>query len=418
MKIRVVSDGGDGLGLVWRLQQEGHDVTVYIKDPHMQECYEGMCKHVEEIEDGLDEDTLIVFDMVGFGRIADRLRDDGYKVIGGSKFADDLELKREFGAEIVDQAGIATPEWDLYSNFDEAIKEVKKTGKAYVFKPDKNKGGCGMTYVAEDADDMLAMLAFFKANWKGEVSFVMQEKLKGTEVSTELWYCDGEPIMATLNSTTEQKRLMDHDIGPNTGCMTSLCWFWKDPEQRRIFQETHKKVLAVLKEARFTGPLDMNCLLVDGKPNFLEWTPRMGYSAIYAMIEVLDMPLGEFLNDLAEGRDPVVYPSYDFAAAIRVCVLPYPMDKTMQPLPVRGIEDGEQHIIPLNVKMVGKDMVMAGNEGIVCECTGHDADLDQLERQVYDRVDQVKVPDKFYRTDCISGVRQRVQELLKYEGLA
>ena len=84
----------------------------------------------------LSKDKIIVFDMVGSGAIADRLKKQGYMVFGASSLADKLELDRAFGTKAMQTAGIPTPPTMVFTTFDEAIQYVETKGGRFVFKPD------------------------------------------------------------------------------------------------------------------------------------------------------------------------------------------------------------------------------------------------------------------------------------------
>lgn len=76
-----------------------------------------------------------MFDDIAFGRVADRLRAEGKKVVGGSAYTDMLESDREFGQTELAKAGVITlPSW-TFSNFEDAIQFVLANPSRYVIKP-------------------------------------------------------------------------------------------------------------------------------------------------------------------------------------------------------------------------------------------------------------------------------------------
>lgn len=105
MKFLLISKEGEGLFISYRLQKEGHDIKTWIKAKHAQSLYDGLLDKVEDYKTTLEADRIIIFDQVGGGNIAEQLKKD-YVVIGGSQFADSLELNYKFARKILKQHGI------------------------------------------------------------------------------------------------------------------------------------------------------------------------------------------------------------------------------------------------------------------------------------------------------------------------
>lgn len=126
MKFLILSGNGQGLGLGFRLKQEGHDVVVHTLGKRRD--YDGILRKVDKYDKVLTPDTTVVFDSIGGGRTAERLRGQGYHVVGGSMFADSLGdpdmalgLMEEAGIEAKDLDGPATHGWFDGSNFSQPL---------------------------------------------------------------------------------------------------------------------------------------------------------------------------------------------------------------------------------------------------------------------------------------------------------
>ena len=85
VRVLFVSNDLIGGNIAYLLKKEGHDVRLFIDDQKRRENFENL---VEKTEDWMRElpwvgkDGLIVFDDVGYGKIQDDLRKDGYTVFG------------------------------------------------------------------------------------------------------------------------------------------------------------------------------------------------------------------------------------------------------------------------------------------------------------------------------------------------
>jgi phosphoribosylamine--glycine ligase len=413
-KFRLIGTHGESVGLALRLQQEGHDVSWYMEDKTGKNLYKGIVPRVDSPVTGIDKETIVIFDTVKFGKQADALKKAGYKVYGGSQIADDLELDRSFGIPVAVNAGIAVPKWEEFQDFESAKAFVEELDAACVFKPEANKDGI-QTYVSSSPEDMIEMLDHFAEIWKGGIDFILQEVVEGTEVSSEVWVSNGTIVPNSYNNTWETKRLMNDDLGPNTGCMSSTVKFNALPW---LYKETFEKLEPWLKKQSYSGPLDINCIVDNsGKPYFLEWTARFGYSAIYAFIQGLNMELGQFLETLANGEIPKIEPTEWYCGALRVCIPPYPAEecKDSQGQPVRGIEDDDR-IFPLDVKKEEGRLLTAGYDGIVCEVTHSDEVLlESLWQVIYGIADSLQIPNKMYRTDALENAQARIEELEAFD---
>ena len=144
----------------------------------------------------------------------------------------------------------------------------------------------------------------------------------------------------------------------------------------------------------------------------------MGYSAIYALCEILNMPLGEFIEAIASGKDPKLNPSPNWGGALRITRPPYPMVEDTpetEGIPIRGIEDFE-HIFPLDVMFRDGKLQCSGYDSILCEVTGNNETVEGLWEDIYKIAGRtlnegLLIPNKQMRLDCLENAQKRIQEL-------
>jgi len=416
MKIRLISKNGDALPLLQRMQEEGYAVDYWIRLG--KDSYKGILPQQDHWNTGMAaNDIAVLFDMVGFGPIADSLKQINKPLYGAGSLNDALELNRQFGMKAAQMCGLNVPEFHLFRSFRKGREFVLAQEKNWVFKPLNNQSPA-YTYVALSPEDMAYMLQYYETIWAGPIEYILQEKIEGIELSVEGWYLNGELIPGSLNSTIELKRFMSGDIGPNTGCMGSVVRFWKKREPK-IYKLTLKKMESFLRRFAYSGPLDCNCIISERTklPYFLEWTARMGYNAIYAAAEGMNVKWGSFICELAHGEIPYLTPSYDWLAALRISIPPYPNESAEgtganMPLNINA----DEHIWLLDVKKCRDQIMTAGVDGVICEVTGKNRDLNELDEQIYGRVARLEIPDKQYRNDVITESRARIERLqrMKY----
>ncbi|HLD75737.1 MAG TPA: hypothetical protein VI874_01850, partial [Candidatus Norongarragalinales archaeon] len=70
--------------LAWQVKKEGHDVRYHIRQKECKDVADCFLEKVEDWKEHKDWADVVVFDDVGFGDEADRLRKSGKFVIGGS----------------------------------------------------------------------------------------------------------------------------------------------------------------------------------------------------------------------------------------------------------------------------------------------------------------------------------------------
>ncbi len=140
--------------LAWQLTKEGHEVKMYIKAEGDKEVFDGFVPKVDKWEPYVDWADVIVFDDVGFGEDAEKLRKAGKRVVGGSVYTDKLEEDREFGQEEMKRVGMTIlPHWD-FDNYDTALKFIKENPGRYVYKPSGyiSSDWKGLLFLGEEED--------------------------------------------------------------------------------------------------------------------------------------------------------------------------------------------------------------------------------------------------------------------------
>ena len=172
LKFLFVSPEALSVDLAYAIRQEGNDVRFYVHSVTERDVGDGFVDKVDSWEDQTDWADVIVFDDIGFGKIAEKLRAEGKKVIGGSLYTDKLENEREFGQQELAKAGVSVlPSWN-FSDFDDAVRFVHENCGRYVIKPSgKAQSEKELLFVGQEADgnDVINVLAHYKKNWSNKI---------------------------------------------------------------------------------------------------------------------------------------------------------------------------------------------------------------------------------------------------------
>jgi phosphoribosylamine--glycine ligase len=409
----LLSEGGDGVGLALRLKNEGHECPVWHRDPSAEKHGKGLVAFADDYKMG----QTLVADCTGFGLLLDKWRDEGIKVFGGSTFADRLETDRQFSEEIMEQAGIETPISARAKSWGEATKIVKKIAaksEKVVLKPEGALSGNVPSYVASDEEDALKMLEHFQKNYMGdEVELTIQEFVEGVALSTEGWFNGEEWIPGMWNHTIERKQFLDGDLGPSGGCSGNLVW--KCRESESLVKKTLLRITDLLRERRYIGPIDINCVVSEGGIYGLEFTPRFGYDALPTLLYSLcGFDFGAFIESCASGEVPDVELKDGFAAGVRLTLPPYPSSKgeASAGIPIRGFrEEDKLSFYPYNVALQNEELESSGGVGILGVMNGIGECVGEAFAKAYEILSRLKIPEVQYRTDLSEACLKDYREL-------
>ncbi|MBP9751696.1 MAG: hypothetical protein KBD19_02445 [Candidatus Moranbacteria bacterium] len=434
MRILFVSQELIAVELCTVLQLEGHDLKLYIGERELRDCYDGMAEKILDWKQELDwvgKDGLIIFDDVGFGTEQDRLRNEGYRVVGGSALGDKLEIDRNYGQEVFDGCGMENILSYNFPSPEDAIEFVKAHPKVrWVVK---QNGGhvSSLNYVGtlENNEDVIGVLSHY--NGIGIRGIHLQQKVSGIEMGVGRYF-NGNDWVGPIEMNIEHKSLMPHGIGPKTPEMGTLMWYDKD-EENKLFRATLGKMRSYLKEIAFHGDIDINCIVSGDSIWPLEATARFGTPSTSCHMEIHNSPWGEFLSAIADG---VVYdldykPGY--AMVVTVAVPPFPFTGLPQEFASEGmaihfrekpVKDEMSHYYFEEVLygkkhidgMIRQQYFVAGHKGCVGYVGGAGATIEEARTQAYGRMDNLVVPKMFYRDDIGLEFLEKDERQLKEWG--
>ena len=400
--VSIESLSGD---LAWQVQKEGNEVKIFIASESDKDVYDGFLEKVDKWEDFADWADIIVFDDVGFGMIADSLRNKGKLVVGGSEYTDKLEEDRQFGQEEMKNAGmIVLPHWN-FTDFDSAISFIKSNPDRYVFKPSgtiaSNSKGILFLGQEEDGEDIIEVLENNKVLWAKKITkFQLQKMAIGVEIAVGAFF-NGDDFIYPINVNFEHKRLFPGDIGPYTGEMGTLM-FWSPSND--IFQTTLLKLKNKLKNSGYRGYIDINCIANAKCIYPIEITSRFGYPTISIQMEGTVTPWGEFLYSLARKENFELKVSRGFQIGVVVAVPPFPYyDKDeifiYKDLSILFKKKDHEGVHLGDVKIIDGVWSVAGNTGYVMVITGSGSTVDEARKEVYSRLKNINLQNMYYRTD-------------------
>lgn len=308
MKILIIGSGAREYSIALSLLND-------IRLSHIYFCPgNGATSELGENIDIKDNQEIVIFciknkvDLVIIGPeaplmegLSDELRNNKIRVFAPSKKAAMLEGSKIFMKNILKKYKIPTARFMQGSNKEELFKFIDSLENSeIVLKADGLCAGKGVI-IAQNRDeakfvlnDILSGKLFGDAGKK----VVVEEYLRGFELSV-FAICDGNDFII-LPTAQDHKRLLDNDLGPNTGGMgayspTPLC---DDELLQKIKNTIIKPTLEAMKSegAEFSGVLFCGIMVVDNKPFVLEFNVRFGDPECEVILPLLKTPLIDILD--------------------------------------------------------------------------------------------------------------------------
>jgi phosphoribosylamine---glycine ligase len=406
--------------LAWHIKKEGHEVKYYVKSVAERDVASGFIEFVDDYKEHIDWADVIIFDdVLGLGKIAEKLRKKGKKVVGGTDYTDRLEEDRSFGTEEMLQKGIKIIPYKDFSSFDEAIEFIKQNPAPYVLKP---TGECdpmplGILYIGHhpEGKDVIDVLEKYK-EWKDRIPKIqLQRKVTGVEVAVGAFF-NGKKFLRPININFEHKRLFTGDLGPDTGEMgTSMFW----TENNKIFSDTLLKFEGELAKTGYVGYIDINCIVNKEGIHPLEFTSRFGYPTLSIQIEGFNMPVGEFFYKLANHEDFKILVNPGFQIGVRLVVPPFPFnDKETYNIKSKNskiyLDAGTEGLHIEDVKLVDDEWIISGTTGVVMVVCGTGLTMEDAQKMAYGRIKKIHMPRMYYRIDIGDRWKEDEKQLIDW----
>jgi phosphoribosylamine--glycine ligase len=421
----VSADAALVTDLAWQVHREGHDVKYYIEAESDREIGDGFVPKTDDWEAEVPWADVVVFDDVwvgddvGTGALARELRAEGHAVVGGTPNTDRLEEDRGYAMDVLQQHGVNTVEHREFNDFEAGVRYVRENPAPYVIKPlGEVQNVKRLLYVGteDDGSDVVDVLQAYEKAWGHRMKgFQLQRRVEGVEVAV-CGFFDGEAFVDRVNFNFEHKKLFPGNIGPSTGEMgTSMFW----AGQNELFRETLGRLEGWLAAEGYVGSIDLNCIVNESGIYPLEFTPRFGYPTIALQEESFESGTGQFFYDLAHGNDPDLRVHRGYQVGVRVVLPPFPFDdpktydESSRNAAVVFETESREGIHLEDAKQVDGQWRVAGESGMPLVVTGKGETMQAARKQCYGRVDDIVIPNLYYRDDIgerwIGGDGDRLQ---------
>jgi phosphoribosylamine--glycine ligase len=398
--VLIVGGGGREHALAWKIAQSRLLGELHAAPGNPGIAGLGTCHNVRADDTGelvalsrrLGVDLVVVGPEAPLvAGLADELRAVGVAVFGPSAAAARIEGSKSFAKDVLRAAGVPTAA---------ALDEPRAP---CVVKADGLAAGKGV-FVCETETELAAALPRAHA-LGGRV--VVEELLEGREVSV-FALCDGGRALA-LAPAQDFKRLLDGDLGPNTGGMGSYSPVpWVDDEDAEALVESvHGPVLRELaaRGAPFQGLLYAGLMLTEDGPRVLEFNCRFGDPETQAILPRLEGDLLGALAAVAAGSlaDVGLAAGPETAVTVVLAAAGYP-DAPETGAPIAGVEEAEAAgalVFQAGTALRAGALVSAG--GRVLDVTALGDSVAEARERAYAAAERIELAGVQYRRDIALG---------------
>ena len=414
MKILVIGSGGREHALAWKIAQNKEVSRVYVAPGNA-----GTAVDLDMVNVPISsvEDLLafaikeqIYMTIVGpeaplSQGVVDVFRANGLKIFGPTQAAAQLESSKDFAKAFMLRHLIPTAAYATFTDVQKAHEYVKLQGAPIVIKEDGLAAGKGVVVALNEPEAHAAIDAMLSDNKLGDAGarVVIEEFLTGEEASF-IVMVDGKNILA-LATSQDHKRLLDGDLGPNTGGMGAYS------PAPVVTPEIHAKVMREIIRPTvdgmakdgipYTGFLYAGLMISpNGDVKTLEFNCRMGDPETQPIMMRLKSDFVELAEHAVNGTLDLAQPIWDRRTALGVVMAShnYPdtprLDDEITGLP-KQIEDG--HVFHAGTKLIDGKVLTNGGRVLCVTALGETVKFAQ--QQAYKIAETIQFNGAQYRTD-------------------
>jgi phosphoribosylamine--glycine ligase len=334
--------------------------------------------------------------------VADALRTEGIAVFGPSQQGAMLESSKTYAKDIMARAGIPTAAHRSFTECDEALGYLATIDGPYVVKADGLAAGKGVLVSAyHEAAEEWVTDCFDGRFGDAGAKVVIEEHLEGEEVS--VFFICSEGVAIPLEPVRDYKRLLDGDLGPNTGGMGSyspvrdLDHATVEWAKRRVVEPT----LRTLAEDNidYVGFLYVGLMLTADGPKVLEFNCRLGDPETQALLPRLETDLLEILHCAAHGSIVGADLTWSDKATVSVVLASpgYP-ESPETGLAIIGLDHVTESLI-FHAGTAIKDDTLVTAGGRVLSVVGVSDSLKEAKEDAYSAADLIQFRGKQLRDD-------------------
>lgn len=304
MKVLVYGGGAREHAIAWKISQSELLTKLYLAEPndgfkHLGEVIaEKDFYKLAKIAKDKGVDLLVVGPELPLSQgIVDVFQEFDIPSIGVNSRWARLESSKSFAKDFMIRNGIPTASYKIVDDVSQISNVLSNVIYPIVLKADGLAAGKGVSIVDNEKEAMLILKDYLSGKFSdASKKVVVEEFLKGEELSLIcLW--DGKTLLPFV-CARDYKRLLDNNLGPNTGGMGSYCPVNLNiAQQQGVNQYLEKLKTALINEkADFVGIIYSGLMMTKGGVKVLEYNMRFGDPETQALLMHLDSDLLEVFS--------------------------------------------------------------------------------------------------------------------------
>lgn len=314
MKVLMLGSGAREHALAWKLLKDDPSLELICAPGNAGISEMGQCVPLKITDiNGLASFALrakVDLTVVGpEGPLADGIvhafRSNGSAIFGPSKAAAEIETSKRFAKKLMSEAGVPTARADHFTDADAALAAARAIGSPIVIKASGLAAGKGVIIARsnEEAERAINMMLRDAVFGEAGSEILLEEFMEGEELSI-FAITDGTNFLPMLPAQ-DHKRLLDGDVGPNTGGMGAYAPVSiATPDLiDRISDTVFEPTLTALRKAGrpFKGLLYAGIMLTEDGPKVVEFNCRFGDPETEAILPLMKSSLLDLMLTVAQG---------------------------------------------------------------------------------------------------------------------
>ncbi|MGX7108406.1 phosphoribosylamine--glycine ligase [Facklamia miroungae] len=409
MKLLVIGSGGREHAIAYHLLKSPMVESVFCAPGNPGMKADGIsCVNISEyaFEDLITfaKKEQIDWTFVGpegplFEGIVDQFTQAGQIAFGPNQAAAQIEGSKLFAKELMQKYGIPTASYASFTDQSAALSYLDQQSVPIVVKVDGPAAGKGVTVALTKEEAEKAIKSAFEKD-SSQQRLVIEECLIGPEFSIFSMVYKGK-VCHSLPAR-DHKRLLDGNLGPNTGGMGAFAPVGDISED--LYQETLRTIVepvlvAMEKEGTpFNGVLYTGLMNTAEGPKVIEFNARFGDPETQVVLPLLKTDFAELINDLLHGRETQVEWMEDKAClGVILAAEGYPAK------PIKGIEFALTSLMDPSMKIYYagvssyKPLISSGGRIAMITCLADSKD--QAQKKVYQYLAEQDLKQIIYRKD-------------------
>jgi phosphoribosylamine--glycine ligase len=315
MKALIVGSGAREHAVAWKLKRDNPtlDITCAPGNGGISELGECIPVKADDVRGllGYAERAEIDCTFVGpeapiASGIVDAFRAADQPIFGPTTAAGEIETSKRFAKSLMVNAGVPTAMASHHTSPEDALSAVDRLGTPVVIKASGLAAGKGVVIArsSEEAERAIYMMLQDRAFGEAGEEILVEEFMEGEELS--LFVITDGTIALPMLAAQDHKRLLDGDLGPNTGGMGAYAPV--SIASAALIGEAMDTIieptLRALREQNrtFTGLLYAGLMITASGPKVVEFNCRFGDPETEAILPLMDSSLLDLILAVSRGE--------------------------------------------------------------------------------------------------------------------